>query len=305
MGIHQAYRLDIDGWYDTSIEPAVRQIIETHSIDVVLVEYVFLSKIFDVLPDNVLKILDTHDVFSNRHLRYLRQGEEPQWFSCSPQSESVALRRADVVLAIQLGEAEHFSRLGASDVVTVGHSVRLENVYQKDGLNGESVILYVGSSNSINTASIQWFQDHVLPKVVNRVQARLHVVGSVCDSVSERRNVRLHGRVGDLNELYRIADVVINPARFGTGLKIKTIEALGLGLPLVTTSVGAEGLSRGSNTAFLQANSATEFAEKVVRLIRDKNQRASISERAIEFAGDYNRAVIQAFGSALDRQTKH
>jgi hypothetical protein len=92
---------------------------------------------------------------------------------------------------------------------------------------------------------------------------------------------------------------VINPQQFGTGLSIKSVDALLHGRPLVTTVSGARGLEDGAGTAFLQASSAEEFAEVVVGLLRDTAQAAALARRAAAFARAYHERNLQALADVV------
>ena len=104
----------------------------------------------------------------------------------------------------------------------------------------------------------------------------------------------------DLTSVYQRADVVINPISIGTGLKIKNIEALGFGKPLVTTSVGAEGLESGSQLAFLVADTAQDFANAVIGILQDSGLYRQLSSKGYQFAKAWNREQIIALRSVID-----
>jgi glycosyltransferase involved in cell wall biosynthesis len=83
---------------------------------------------------------------------------------------------------------------------------------------------------------------------------------------------------------YQRAHVVINPQIAGTGLKIKCVEALSAGCPLVTGEAGADGLEEGVGTAFLMAKDSGEFSAGVVRILTDDMLRRSLETEAGKFA---------------------
>ena len=139
----------------------------------------------------------------------------------------------------------------------------------------EPVILFVGSFAHLpNKEAVLWLVDHVLPLVRARVTgARLAIVGSnpssdilalACDSISISANV------SDtvLREIYRTARVAAVPLRYGAGVKLKVVEAMREGLPLVTTSVGAQGLPSLADVASI-CEDTQEFADAVCRLLTD------------------------------------
>ena len=99
-----------------------------------------------------------------------------------------------------------------------------------------------GQRDAPNVDGLRWFLDHVW-QGPDLGDAQLHVYGRVAERIplAAARDVVGHGLVEHLDAAYRDTDVVINPVRFGAGLKIKTVEALASGLPLVTTTEGARG----------------------------------------------------------------
>ena len=108
------------------------------------------------------------------------------------------------------------------------------------------------------------------------------------------------GQVEALEEAYALSDVIINPVYFGTGLKIKSIEALGYAKPLVTTPIGAEGLEAGANEAFLIADTADEFAQSIIEVFSDDQLREDLSNNAYDFAKQWNQICLEALMTLLN-----
>ena len=298
MGNHRGHRLGIDDWYDNSIDSRLPELIAAHDIDAVLVEYCFLSKALLAVPEGVRRLLDTHDSFADRHQRYLQAGMQPQWFSCSPRDERRALDRADTVIAIQEEEAAGFARVTDSQVITVGHLVEI--VAQPGDYPTNNTILTLASDNPINRESTRWFIDQVLPRIREHQQdAQLIVAGGVCNKLQPQSGVSLLGRVDDLASLYGSAQVVINPMLAGTGLKIKSIEALGFGKALVSSIAGAEGLTDGSGSAFKVAADANAFAEEVINLLANPIAAAEMASSGQQYAMRYNATCIESLEKVL------
>lgn len=104
-------------------------------------------------------------------------------------------------------------------------------------------VLYVGSDNEINIKSFLYFMNNILPIVKTRApDVRVVLAGKICHHLSRNSGAVLLGEVENLEDVYAGARIVINPAIMGTGLCIKSIEALGYGKPLVATPEGARGL---------------------------------------------------------------
>jgi hypothetical protein len=166
-------------------------------------------------------------------------------------------------------------------------------------------MLFVGGPMGINAHGVAWFIDSVLPTVRRQVpEAELWLAGGICDRVRHvGPGVRLLGYVDALGDVYRRSALVINPQQFGTGISIKSIDALRHGRPLVTTASGARGLEDGAGTAFLQVGSADEFGQCVVSLLRDPAVSAAWAQRAATFARDYHERSLQALANVVNGVT--
>jgi polysaccharide biosynthesis protein PslH len=100
----------------------------------------------------------------------------------------------------------------------------------------------LGSGNDINVASTQRFCDQVasLPSLD---KTRFRIAGNVCGRLKNvPRNVELLGNVESLHEFFKEIDLFVNPMVVGTGLKIKSVEALSYGVPFLSTDIGTEGI---------------------------------------------------------------
>ena len=117
-------------------------------------------------------------------------------------------------------------------------------------------------------------------------RAHLRVCGNIHRAFSGEQfeNVTFLGHRESVENEYAEAVVVINPAWIGTGLKIKTVEALARGKPLVTTLKGIEGLPENIRTSASVAHDDAQFAMELIRLLNDQEARRSLSQSAAAFA---------------------
>ncbi len=135
-----------------------------------------------------------------------------------------------------------------------------------------SDILFVGGFNHPpNVDGICWFVEAVLPKVRQHCpEVQLHIVGSnPSDAVQDLQGegVTVYGYLSDeeLDALYQRVRQVVVPLRFGAGVKGKVLEAIQKNVPLVTTTVGAEGIPEAESVMNV-ADTAEGFADLVVRI---------------------------------------
>jgi polysaccharide biosynthesis protein PslH len=293
--------LPVDSYFDPEAAAFTRRLITDGRFDVAILSYVFYSRLLESMPGTVRKLIDTHDVFSDRYRLYRAHGQANEFFSTGRTEEGKALDRADAVIAIQEWDASHFRSLTARPVVVVGHLGRVEVTAPVDAAACAPAILFVGGPMGINVHGVTWFIDRVFPAVRRDVpDAELWLVGGIGERVGHAvPGVRRLGFVDALGDLYRRAAVVINPQQFGTGLSIKSVDALLHGRPLVTTASGARGLEGGADSAFRQAESAEEFSAILVELLRAPTQAAALAMRATEFARDYHRRNLQALADVV------
>lgn len=235
----------IDDWYDSEITLTVSRLVSQRRFDICVVNYVWYSKLLEVLPESVVRVIDTHDVFGGRAEKFTDIGLDPAWFHTSVAQEKSGLDRADYVLAIQDEEARLLQDRTRARVSSVGRLSPHDFLPIKEKYSGEPLIVgYVGSGNPFNVASILCFAAaaHARPDLLDKME--FHLAGPICEALkSVSHPFRLHGIVDSIAEFYRGVDVAINPMLGGTGLKIKSLEAMGFGKPLIATADAMTGIA--------------------------------------------------------------
>ena len=149
-------------------------------------------------------------------------------------------------------------------------------------------ILHVGTMFwPPNVAGVLWFAQHVLPLVWATVpDARFVVVGknpppSICSLGADPR-IEILGYVEDIRPFVESADLFVVPLESGGGMRVKILDAWLSGRPIVSTSIGAEGIAVSHEQNLLLADGPAAFAEAAVRLLVDPalNQRLRQAGRA-------------------------
>jgi glycosyltransferase involved in cell wall biosynthesis len=228
-----------------------------------------------------------HDLFSSRPAAFASVGTPDSVAGVDEATEAGLLAGADLVIAIQAEEATAARRM-----LPLGHKVlvapmAVDPVATAQAGEGGG-LLFVGSSTAPNVDGMNWFLEEVWPRLRLRYpDLQLKVAGSVCgklNGVAHRSGVSLLGRVPELAALYRRADVIISPLRVGSGLKIKLVEALAHGKPMVATTITAQGVEHLLHGAVAIADSPREFAAEVLHLLAAPDVRAARAEAALDIA---------------------
>ncbi len=170
-------------------------------------------------------------------------------------------------------------------------------------------ILHVGTMYwPPNIDGVQWFLREVLP-VVRRMRpdAAFDCVGarppaSLLASVQDDPNVHITGYVEDVSPFLRSAGVMIVPLRAGGGMRVKILHALACGMPIVTTSLGCEGIALTHGRDALIADRPVDFAAAIETVLGDRILAARLGRNAralFEERYDY-RVALRALDDVVD-----
>jgi glycosyltransferase involved in cell wall biosynthesis len=153
-----------------------------------------------------------------------------------------------------------------------------------------SIVLCGGYGVYRNSEAAIWFARTVFPLVNKEVpHAEFWIVGSnpnqEIQQLAETPGIHVTGTVPDVRPYYARAAVTVAPYRYGEGTKLKVLEAMASGAPVVSTPIGCQGIEVKDGEHVLIVNSAEEFARKIVYLLGNEEMRRTLAARA--------RAVIE------------
>jgi len=247
---------------------------------VCIFERVYLHPLRSAIPAHCTAVLDTHDLLY-RHAASRRKlglaADTLTW-----EDELAILSAYDLVLMIQADEHAEVERHLGKRALLVPHPVSFPC---RPVVPERRRLGYVASRYQANVDALSWFLDRVWPQLAD-LGAELHLFGSICEVYPPTADSQVlrRGFVPDFNRVWGEIDVAINPVLWGSGLKIKNVEALGNGLPLVTTSHGSSGMRAAIGHALRCADTPDEFADACRSLLTDSNSRRHLSEAAYRYA---------------------
>jgi O-antigen biosynthesis protein len=211
--------------------------------------------------------------------------------------EREAYAQADLVLYIAESDKDCFLRL-VPNLETMHLPLAVDVSAATNDLTDRSGALFLGNfENLANADALRWLISEVWPLVLGEEpNLSLYVAGHgiSTDALRDHKNIVSLGKVDDLSTLFDVRRLFVSPVRYGTGINTKNLQALSRGLPLVTTSIGAEGLQLKDNVHALISDSAEAFAASIVRLHRDNNLWTSLTAAGVEFARqNFSRAKLR------------
>lgn len=239
-----------DGWYVPGIGEQVAYLCSKYGVDTIICSYIFQSRLLDFVPKYILKILDTHDKFTDRYSILDKLGKPREFFSCTRQQEGMYMSRADVVLARRDEEAAYFDAISTAKTYTVPHIE--ERAYLEKGNAPLSIIGMVASCNLINLDIVVTFLDELIRQKHNDWGFEIHIAGEVKSllnltdpqhaRVASHPLVRFLGFVEEIQDFYASVDLIVCPIMSGTGINVKTVQALAYGMPVIATQHASKGV---------------------------------------------------------------
>jgi glycosyltransferase involved in cell wall biosynthesis len=220
---------------------------------------------------------------------------------------------ADIVISITEEERETILREESNcriEVIPNIHQcVDCPNPYQlrKD-------LMFIGGFwHSPNEDAVIYFADSILPRIQEEIPDIIfYIIGSNMPSkikALEGPNIKPMGYVPDPSPYFHHTRIFVAPLRYGAGMKGKVGQSMSFGLPVVTTSIGAEGMRLTHNLNVLIADNAEHFAEEVVRLYSQEDLWNRISTHSISYVSENlseapaKERLLRIFGDADGQKT--
>lgn len=251
-------------------------------------------------------LFDTVDLHFLREQRAAEHGGNSalaRQAEASRQAELGLIRAADVTLVVSPIERELLTA-----EVPQARVELLSNVHDVPGRSRDfrerAGLMFVGGcAHPPNIDAVEWLATEIYPRIrAQRPDIQLHLLGDMPEAERARlaeAGIRAHGRVESLDPWLSGCRVALAPLRYGAGVKGKVNMAMSHGLPVVATSIAAEGMNLVDDQDVLVADDAGRFAEAVVRLYDDEALWMRLSEAGL--ANVRRHFSFDAARQALDR----
>lgn len=238
----------IDDWAFDAAKQALAALVEGGSVDLIWVNYVWCSFVLEGLGHKCPTLIDTHDIFAGRRKALGKLGLKPSFFYTSHRQERKGLERADYVVAIQDHEAGQLRRRLTVPVTTIGHLARPVPTPRPTPC-GMLRVGFLASDNALNRHALDSLMHARRTSDTRHSPIDWRIAGPLATKLEGKLRpplgdrLTLLGPIQDLTGFYDQIDVAVNPHEGGTGLKIKSVEALLHGCPLVGTEDAMLGLN--------------------------------------------------------------
>jgi len=201
--------------------------------------------------------------------------------------EKTRCRLFDEVIAVSREDAITMQRdYGLREVSDVPTGVDTQFFTPSTSETERHNLVFTGSMDWLpNSDAINYFTEAILPKIRECIpDVSLTVVGrnptqALRDLSKREPSVQITGRVEDVRPYIARAEAYIVPLRVGGGTRLKIFEAMAMERPLISTTIGAEGLPLENEDHILLADTPDAFAAAVVRVLKDRVLARSLAER--------------------------
>ena len=293
--------LQIWYWYSHEMQRTIDELVNQHDFDIIHVQFFRMARYvmkFTQCP----KLLDLGDAMSLNLHRRTTLDKRMSWPLVKLEElrvkkyETEILKHFDVGTMVSASDRDYLSALDNSlnlEIVPMG--VDLEYFQPSDAqftssALAESVfpyrpqLLFTGTMNYFPNYDAVWYFYHKILPYIKQAHPNVifYVVGNYPPTKLKRlesnRDIVVTGHVPETRPYFAQSAVFVSPLRGGSGIQVKNLEALAMGLPVVTTSVGAAGIEAKIGHDLIIADEPKEFASKVIQLLDDPKLRREIGQ---------------------------
>lgn len=289
--------LEVSAFYYRALERRLSELLAEGDYDVVQVEYPRMGQYFSrrFLKDNgVLKIMVDYDLTFMPHWRRYQCEKRPLArlvrYIDYRMNRSYALKawgsfdKLVVMSEVDRAKVEKFLPGHCVEVVPNGVDLECFGPMKKEG-EPKRLVFLGGAGHYANVDGLEYFLKEIFGRIRREISdLRLRVIGEGWERFSAESGcgsaVEFTGFVEDLREYLAGTSVLVTPIRIGGGTRLKILEAMALGVPVVSTSIGCEGIAVEDGRHILVADKAIDFAEKVVQVFGDPQLREQLRQEA-------------------------
>lgn len=218
--------------------------------------------------------VDLHFLREQRAAEHTGNATLARQASASRQREFAVIRACDATFVVSTVEQELLLRELPGANVLLLPNMHEVNGSQRPFAQRRDLVFVGGFGHPPNVDAVQWLVSEIWPRIrEQRADLTLHLIGDMPDAERQRftgNGILAHGRVESLTEWMDGCRIALAPVRYGAGVKGKVNTAMSHGLPVVATSIAAEGMRLEHDDNILLANDAERFASEVLRLYDDE-----------------------------------
>jgi len=275
----------------------VNRIIKENDIDIVQCEMLKNLALVQSLPVNVQRVFVHHELGFVRHQLELSDMRDENfdgeaYLNSAKTLEVGQLNLFDHIITLSAADKRKLQDVGVKTPISESFAVVNSSALTTIESNEYHELAFIGPDNHLpNKIGLEWFLENCWNKLLERdVNYQLSIIGlwseqNIKHFSSRYKNLKFFGFVSDLKKTLE-KKILIVPITIGSGIRMKILEAASLGVPFVSTHVGAEGIPVENEVHGLLADTPEAFVDAIQKM-KDENLRLNCIQNANEMVQEF------------------
>ncbi len=272
--------------YFTEFLLEINNIIKIYDIQIVHIEYTLCGLYSPFIKHKKIVISEVDVLFGSRQTRYQYSKGTSKILNLIKywivkKVEMQILKHAELILTRSKDDKLLIKKENNNlniQVCPIGLKVNEYN--KKRNIIKEDSLLFIGNfKHYANIDAVNYFIKNIFPEILLKIpRAKFYIIGKYYEKISmmKSKNIILCGEVSDVKDHFTFYKVFVAPITWGSGIKVKILEAMAAGMPVITTSIGAYGIDAKNNQDIIIENDPIKYAKKTIELLKNTELRDCI-----------------------------
>ena len=187
--------------------------------------------------------------------------------------EIAFLQLFDSIITFSNEDAKKLTDQGLKNIFVSPFAIAIENFKVIEGIFELKKLIFLGPELHVaNKDGLTWYAENISERVFQTYNLNTYVIGNWSDafvkSLEKYPSIKFLGYVKDINEITKDSAMIV-PLRIGSGIRTKVMEAFASGIPVISTSIGIEGIEANCNEHFYLANNEDSFLQAIQSILFD------------------------------------
>jgi len=286
---------NISKYISKAMIEAVQRQIHSNSFDLVRIDGLHMAYYINYI-NNLPAILREHNVESLIMKRFYKSQQNPfvkayaylQWKKLHRYEIEMTQRfdKCIMITEVDRDTLHSMTSEAKTEIVTAGVDTEYFKPDAKIERQPHQIVFTGEMAWRPNIDAVTWFCEAIFPLILEEIpDSKFYIVGrNATPAVKklENENVIVTGRVEDVRPYVQSSAVFVVPIRVGGGMRLKILEAMAMGIPVVSTSIGCEGIAVENKKNILIADNAKAFAENIIRIMKKELDVVNLVEKGFE-----------------------
>ncbi len=296
--------LSVTNFYSVKFQKIIDSLIANESFQNIvctsssMAEYIFHSSTLFKTKKRPKLVMDFMDLDSDKWSQYASSSSIPMRWIYKREAELLAsyekkiCQLFDICFFISQSEVDLFCKRVecARPPLAIGNGIATDYFVPRNrpSTNDHPVFIFTGVMDyKPNIDAVVWFTKNVWPKIIEKYDRAVFIIAGMNPvpeivALANIRGVEVTGFIDDILPYYHRSDIFVAPLRIARGVQNKILQSFSCGIPVVSTTMGAEGIDCTDEQDILIADTADDFFDNIDKLVNNTNLYNSIKDSALK-----------------------